>query len=88
MPRPPPENLVRQRKAGSSDFNRGRPHDQGIGLRDGHAQDNGGDDNESVAQAPSNHDRSKHSRGEAQRQFVEPVPMAPRQSVYDQAGGQ
>ena len=28
-----------------------------------------------VTQAPSNHDRSKQSRGEAQRQFVEPVPM-------------
>jgi hypothetical protein len=40
MPGPPPENRVRQGKAGSSDFNRGRRHDQGIGLRDGQAQDN------------------------------------------------
>ena len=87
MPGPPPENRVRRQIARRTDFDRGRRRDQGIGLRDGQAQDNGGDDHEGVAQAPSNHNRGKHGSGEAQRQFVEPIPMAPRQSAYEQASG-
>ena len=87
MPGPPPENRVRRQIARRTDFDRGRRREQGIGLRDGQAQDNGGDDHEGVAQAPSNHNRGKHGSGKPQCQFVEPIPMAPRQSAYEQASG-